>query len=180
MKTLGNAIGSSAYVEKERNWAVEGGIAQGIGGVAAGVSAAVDAMQENERIRARNEANKQWAADTKDKFLQQAREAEQNRPKSHTLEKLASQYKADLCDSPLTLYGQLQEMTASVSVDDNNAGILMVRVRSPMGSTGKRICALTVHCAVRYMMQPTSLWGVLIFPSPNTALIQWAPACLDM
>lgn len=68
MRTLGNAIGSSAYIEKERNWAVEGGIAQGIGGVAAGVATALDAMQENENIRARNEANKKWAADTKDQF----------------------------------------------------------------------------------------------------------------
>lgn len=131
MKTLGNAIGSSAYVEKERNWAVEGGIAQGIGGVAAGVSAAVDAMQENERIRARNEANKQWAADTKDRFLQQAREAERNRPKSTSMQKLESQYKVDFGDSPLTLYGQLQEITASVSVDNKDAAILMVKASFP-------------------------------------------------
>ncbi|MBQ4640105.1 MAG: hypothetical protein IJB69_06280 [Clostridia bacterium] len=178
MKTLGNAIGSSAYIEKERNWAVEGGIAQGIGGVAAGVATALDAIQENENIRARNEANKKWAADTKDQLLKQARDAERNRPKSTTMEKLASQYKADLCDSPLTLYGQLQEMNASVSVDNNNAGILMVKVTFPNGfNRQKNMC---IDGALRGKVYDASnkLVGCAYLPFPKYGIDTMGSALL--
>lgn len=44
--------------EKEIDWAVRGGMVSGIAGTAAGVSAALDAQVKNEKIRARNAANR--------------------------------------------------------------------------------------------------------------------------
>ncbi len=178
MKTLGNAIGSSAYVEKERNWAVEGGIAQGIGGVAAGVSAAVNAMQENERIRDRNEANKKWAADTRDKFLQQARDAERNRPQSSNMKILESQYRVDFCDSPLALYGKLQEMTASVCIDNQNAAILMVKVSFPNSfNRGRDLC---IDGALRGKVydKDSKLVGCAYLPFPKYGIDEMGSALL--
>ena len=59
MAALTNAVRSSAYQEKEINWAVAGGIASGFAGPIARAAAAVDAMVKNAEIRAKNEINKQ-------------------------------------------------------------------------------------------------------------------------
>ncbi len=61
-KQAANAMENSVYHEKERNWAVEGGIASGIAGGAAGAAAAMNAQAENEAIRARNQTNLRYAA----------------------------------------------------------------------------------------------------------------------
>ena len=45
---------ASLLLERERDWAVAGGIASGLAGGAAGVAAALDAQAENAGIRARN------------------------------------------------------------------------------------------------------------------------------
>ena len=60
MAVLTNALRSSAYQEKEVNWAVVGGLASGLGGPVAGVSAAVDTMMKNAEIRKENERNQQY------------------------------------------------------------------------------------------------------------------------
>ena len=52
---------ASLNKEKEKDWAVAGGIAQGIAGGAAGLAAALDAQTQNIEIRARNAANQQAA-----------------------------------------------------------------------------------------------------------------------
>lgn len=61
MKILGAAISDAAYVEKPKDWAVAGGIASAIAGPAAGVAVAMNAMEENKAIAARNEANRNAA-----------------------------------------------------------------------------------------------------------------------
>lgn len=59
---LGAAFESSVYQEKEKDWALLGGIASGIGGVGAGIATATRVMQENEKIRERNAEARRWAA----------------------------------------------------------------------------------------------------------------------
>lgn len=46
-------------IEKEKDWATMGGLASGIAGPAAGLAAAVDTMNDNQRIRAENEKKRQ-------------------------------------------------------------------------------------------------------------------------
>ena len=57
MKKLGAAISESAYIEKPKDWAVAGGVASAIAGPAAGMAVAMEAMEQNKAIAARNEAN---------------------------------------------------------------------------------------------------------------------------
>lgn len=57
MDTVAGIMISSAYQEKENDWATLGGIASAIGGTGAGISVASQAQQENMQIRERNAAN---------------------------------------------------------------------------------------------------------------------------
>lgn len=57
MDTVAGIMISSAYQEKETDWATLGGIASAIGGTGAGISVASQAQQENMQIRERNAAN---------------------------------------------------------------------------------------------------------------------------
>lgn len=47
-----------ASLEKEKDWAITGGLVQGIAGPAAGVAAALEVQEENKQIRKRNEERK--------------------------------------------------------------------------------------------------------------------------
>lgn len=47
-----------ASMEKEKDWAITGGLVQGIAGPAAGVAAALEVQEENKQIRKRNEERK--------------------------------------------------------------------------------------------------------------------------
>lgn len=49
----------SASQQKEKDWAVHGGIANGIAGPAAGVATAINIQAQNAQIRAQNKANLQ-------------------------------------------------------------------------------------------------------------------------
>ena len=55
---LNKAILSSAHTEKELDWAILGGIAEGLAGPGAGVATAINAMNVNSEIAARNEINR--------------------------------------------------------------------------------------------------------------------------
>ena len=59
---LGVLVASSSYQQKEKDWALIGGIADGLAGPGAGVAAAAKAMFDNVQIVAENEANRKWAA----------------------------------------------------------------------------------------------------------------------
>lgn len=51
-------------IEKEKDWALWGGVAEGIGGLGAGISTALDMQAENVEIRARNERQRAENMDT--------------------------------------------------------------------------------------------------------------------
>ena len=61
MKTLGIVLSNSVTQEKKKDWAVLGGIADGLGGLGAGVAVATQAMLENNEIEKRNKERKQLA-----------------------------------------------------------------------------------------------------------------------
>ena len=64
---------ASAHTMKERNSATRGGIANGLGGPAAGISTYLETEKENQQIREYNKANQkavsQWSYDTFDPLL---------------------------------------------------------------------------------------------------------------
>lgn len=68
-------LGSVAY-ERERDWAITGGIASAIGGAGAGVMAASQVQAENEAIKQRNAERKAWASKTLSPALNLILEAE--------------------------------------------------------------------------------------------------------
>lgn len=59
MRELSLIMGTSAYQEKKKDWAVLGGIADGIAGPGAGLAVAANAMAENCAIEQRNRQNQQ-------------------------------------------------------------------------------------------------------------------------
>ena len=79
------------HVQKEKNWGIAGGIAEGIAGPAAGVAAALDTMQQNQQIRASNEAAYQVGAQLWERKVNQAAHlsdlAEKEREKQRELER---------------------------------------------------------------------------------------------
>ena len=62
MRDLPSIVAMSAAQTPTRDWAIEGGIASAIGGPAAGIAAASDAMAENRRIEEENARNRRAAA----------------------------------------------------------------------------------------------------------------------
>ena len=65
------ATGSQFNDKQEKNWGLAGGIAEGIAGVGAGVAAAADTIEQNERIREWNEATRSARMEQKKQFMQQ-------------------------------------------------------------------------------------------------------------
>lgn len=59
LRQLSFILASSAKEEKPKDWAILGGIANGIAGAGAGIAVALDAMEENKRIEARNQRNRE-------------------------------------------------------------------------------------------------------------------------
>ncbi len=70
--------------QRERDWATWGGIADGIAGVGAGVSTAIDIQIQNAQIRAQNEANMRSAMPS---FMTLTGNASQNRSNANKIQK---------------------------------------------------------------------------------------------
>ena len=64
MQQVGSLLNQSVYQERKKDWAVLGGMAEGIGGPIAGIGTALNAMQENEQIESRNQVRREAAAKT--------------------------------------------------------------------------------------------------------------------
>lgn len=79
LRKTAQAIRLSAYQEQKIDWAVAGGIAEGIAGPGAGVSAAIDAMKKNEQIEARNAANQKQVNELALEFEKLIPQAEKNK-----------------------------------------------------------------------------------------------------
>ena len=123
MRTLGTLMQQSVYQEKEKDWAILGGIAEGIAGPAAGIVTAANAMKENERIREQNAANREWGA-KQNAFLQDlARQSERDRPVHLSMEKLQQKYEVILAWAPATLLSKINIGSENATVDEKTGAV---------------------------------------------------------
>ncbi len=125
MRNLGVMVENSVVQEKEKDWAIWGGIAHGLAGPIAGVGVALDTMKENEAIRARNEANKAWGAEQRKQFFDMASKAEQNRPTHMSMMQINSLYAAIFSWSPLTLFSKIMFKNV-IAVQNRETGSVTV------------------------------------------------------
>lgn len=124
MAALTNAVRSSAYQEKEINWAVAGGIASGFAGPIAGAAAAVDAMVKNAEIRAKNEINKQYFNKVADDATAQFSDAMKNSKNwLADIKKLYTKQAKTITWSLDGLFNQLNIFTVSIDVDSNTNAV---------------------------------------------------------
>lgn len=72
MIRMSKYVANSAYKEPEHDWAIIGGITQGLAGPGAGMAAAHEAMEKNRKIRERNEVNQKFAISEGSKILSTA------------------------------------------------------------------------------------------------------------
>lgn len=116
LRDLAFIVGESAAEEKEHDWAIMGGIAEGLAGPAAGIATAVQAMEENTRIRARNAANKANVEKMKNDMLKQSIEWASKPGESRQCQTVAWW-------SPRSLFKQLAIDTQSISVDPETKAV---------------------------------------------------------
>lgn len=120
--------------EKKGDWAVAGGLAQGIAGPAAGVVVAQNVIRENQAIDQRND-NITKALVYHELFYQpeiekRIRILENNIPKEVTIEELQKQHDVILAWSPRTLFSKLGfYKTQCIRDDETNAIVVSTRCR---------------------------------------------------
>lgn len=109
--------------QKERNWATWGGIAEGIAGVGAGVSTAVDIQMKNMQIRAENEKHLQAALPS---YMFTTRSAEVNHKNADSIMKEIENFKLKLIsDEPATeLMKMISFNNTDVSVSETGAAMI--------------------------------------------------------
>lgn len=97
--------------ERKGDWAIAGGLAQGIAGPAAGVVAAQNVIRENQAIDLRNDNITSGLAQIQlyglPKLKERVQELEKHIPEKVTIEELQKQYKVVLAWSPKTLFNKL-------------------------------------------------------------------------
>lgn len=128
MMSLGMAVSSSVYQEKEMDWAIHGGIANGIAGPIAGVSTAVNVMQENANIRERNKERRAWANNQMKSYISMAGESKKAQ---HTLIKeerdFIKEHRASFKKTPDELFSFI-EITDEKTILDEYTGAITVCV----------------------------------------------------
>lgn len=133
LRKMGGILQQSVYQEKEKDWAVRGGIASGIGGLGAGVAAAVDAMQDNERIRKENADRRAWGNQQRDLHEQMAQQVEAKRQSALSMYQLKQKFDVNLSWAPQTLlkYIYSESYRHAYHVDE---GTGVVRVSVTVGN----------------------------------------------
>ena len=127
IRMIGSMIESSVYQESEKDWAIHGGIAQGLGGPIAGIATAINIESENQEIRKRNEDRKQWAQKQKSEYEHLARQAEENKPVLMSRSQINAKYAAVFKWSPNTLFQKLR-ITKTTLNQNPKTGSLKVSV----------------------------------------------------
>ncbi len=116
LRAFGAAIQGSVYQEKEHDWALWGGIAEGLGGVGAGIATAADTMIENQMIRQRNAQNAEWGRAQNKRMSELADEMEQEAPKYISDYTISSQYKTNYTWSPIKLFEKIYVGTVKIEI----------------------------------------------------------------
>ena len=114
-----------------------GGIADGIIGSSVGIVTAVNAMRENERIKAENAAGQEWGAKRNAFYQELAIQAEEQMPSSVSMVQLKDQYEAIFSWSPDTLFPLISISTRSIEINPDTGA---VTVAACWRQTDKSLC----------------------------------------
>ena len=117
MRLVGILMEKSVYQEKKKDWSIMGGIAEGLAGPAAGISVAVNTMNENAKIEAENAARREWGRKQNEHFQDLANQAEAKRQVALTMSELQRKYTAIMAWSPDTLFSTIKFQTPKIDVD---------------------------------------------------------------
>ena len=170
MRQLGVIVQNSVYQEKESDWAVLGGIADGIAGPAAGIATAVNVMQDNARIRAENAERRDWGARQNAHMQELANQAAQKSKNALTMSQLERKYAADLSWSPSTLLSFLTIERSQAEVDSETGA---VTVEVSWRQYDPKICIDGALRAVLYTDQDKCAGcAYLVFPKNGTASLK--------
>lgn len=123
MRQLGMMAQESVYQEKEKDWAIHGGIAEGIAGPAAGIMAAANIMQDNARIKAENAARRKWGAEQSFFYQNMAIEASARQPIPLSMSELSKKYAVISSWSPITLLSLIRIETQNVMIDSETGSV---------------------------------------------------------
>jgi len=183
MRQLGIIMQQSVYQEKEKDWAVLGGIADGIAGPAAGIVTAANAMQDNVRIRAENAARREWGAQQAMFYNDLASQAAAKSPVALSMNELEKRYTAVMSWSPVTLF-ELLTFTNVAANRDLQTGAVNVTAKWEQkdkslcidGAIRAKLYTEDKHCAgCAYLVFPKQgsssfageLSGVCAEPKPS-------------
>lgn len=137
MRELGVIMQRSVYQEKEKDWAILGGIADGIAGPAAGIITAANAINDNARIKAENAARREWGAKQNEFYQDLARQAERERPRAFSMNELQEKYTAILSWDPSTLFSMIKLSDTKIDIDEQTGA---VEVSTSWRQDDKSIC----------------------------------------
>ena len=165
-RELGIILQKSVYQEKEKDWALLGGIANGIAGPGAGISTAVNAMQENERIRAENAKRRQQGAEMNAFYQDLAFRAAQKKPVARTMEQLDKEYDAIMSWSPKTLFSRII-IKSKTAISDWKSGAVNVSVE--WEQKNKSLCIDGALRAKIYAENKCVGCAYLVLPKEGTA-----------
>lgn len=109
--------------QKERDWAIWGGIANGIAGPGAGVSTAVDIQMQNMQIRAENEKRRQAALPA---YMSMTNSAQRNRRNADEIMKEIENFKLKLVsdESAAELMKKISFSNTDVLVSETGAAMV--------------------------------------------------------
>lgn len=125
MRDLGDIMQLSVYQEKEKDWAILGGIADGIAGPGAGAATAVNAMLDNVKIREQNAANRRWGAQQNMNLQLQANELAKKAPRTLTMEQVQQQYEVVMAWKPETLFKQIRIQEKKAEIDPQTKSVVV-------------------------------------------------------
>lgn len=130
MRRLSTMMNESVYQEKPKNWAVLGGIADGIAGPGAGVATAMQAQRDNVGIEARNAARReQMAASTAAMYSNSFNADRQAAAVQESLSRpIGLQYSPTGAEA-----GIFRKLSVSAEFDYTEAGSLIISAKAKCG-----------------------------------------------
>lgn len=139
LRNLAPKMVSSVELEDEIDWAVHGGIADGLAGPGAGVATAARVMQENAQIRKRNEERIELANAQKRELNQIADGApEQINKIISDKVRFMNEHRASYTQSIDDLFAMIDILNKSIS-KDKDTGVITVSVEWKQNKTGVHI-----------------------------------------
>ena len=119
LRQAGNFMQQHVYQEKEKDWAILGGIADGLAGPGAGIATAIGTMQENQQIRERNAAHREAAIRESRLYNSLASNIQADSPAAIS----KHDYDVFLSWKPSTLFSLLQLDKPRIEVDSETGAV---------------------------------------------------------